>query len=282
MSPRSFAIPAPQAVLAAESRMWLAFGIELRDHRLARRWTVEILSRKAGVSRTVIYEIEAGVPASTEAAVRLAHALGLRLEFVLTDPRRRERPQRSADPVHSAMGECEAAHLRRLGYPVGLDEPYQHYQFAGRADVVAWDASRRALLHLENRTRFPDFQEMAGAYNAKRANLGASLAERAGVRGWLSETHVVVALWSSEVLHALRLRSESFRALCPDPPGALVGWWHGSPPAAGVSSLLIVLDPLATGRQRLFVGLEEALSVRPRHRGYAQAAGRLLSFGRQG
>ena len=41
--------------------------------------------------------------------------------------------------VHATMGEPELAYLRGRGYGVGVEEPYQHYQFAGRADVVAWD-----------------------------------------------------------------------------------------------------------------------------------------------
>ena len=84
------------------------------------------------------------------------------------------------------MSELEAGHLRRLAFPVGVDEPYQHFQFAGRADVAAWDIGRRALLHLENRTRNPDFQEAAGSYNGKRAYLAASIGGRVGVNRWAS------------------------------------------------------------------------------------------------
>ncbi len=60
--------------------------------------------------------------------------------------------------MHAAMGEAGAAHLRTLGFAVRLDEPFQHYQFAGRGDVVAWSVERAALLHLENRTAFPNLQ----------------------------------------------------------------------------------------------------------------------------
>ncbi len=117
------------------------------------------------------------------------------------------------------MGEVEAAHLRWLGYEVRLDEPYQHYQFAGRADLVAIHREQRTLLHLENRTRFPDVQAFAGAYNGKRAYPGPDLARRLGIaRAFVSETHVVVALWSAEALHTMRLREESFRSVSPDSP----------------------------------------------------------------
>lgn len=210
---------------------------------------------------------------SSEAAVRVAHGLGRRLEFELVDPRRRlPRAELSTDVVHSAMGEFEAAHLRSRGYGVGIDEPYQHYQFAGRADLVAWDSDSRAFLHIENRTRFPDLQEVAGSFNAKRAYLGAALGERLGVRRWASETHVIAALWSSEVLHAVRMREQSFRAICMDPSDAFAAWWAGNPPGEGATSTLVVMDPLASGRERPFVGLEAALTVRPRHRGYAALA----------
>lgn len=235
------------------------------------------LAERAGVSRSNVYLVEAGESASLETPVRLAAALGLRLDVTLANPRRRAvSPVRSVDPVHSAMGEFEVHRLRAPSVLVGIDEPYQHYQFAGRADVVAWDAMARALLHIENRTRFPDVQETAGSFNAKRAYLGAALAERLGFRRWASETHVIVGLWSAEVLHALRLRPETFRSLCPDPPDSFAAWWAGRPPPSGQTSSLVVMDPLATGRQRPFVGLDEALTgVRPRHRGYADVAAKL-------
>lgn len=279
MSPRTFATPASDSVEAAVHRLWIGLGIGIGDARRARRWTVAELAGRAGVSRAVAYRIEAGASASPEAAVRLANALGLKLEFELIDSRRRaeRRPMLAADPVHSAMGELEAAHLRRLGFQVGIDEPYQHYQFAGRADVAAWDTTSGAFLHLENRTRFPNLQAAAGAFNSKRAYLGASIAARVGISRWSSETHVIVALWSSEVLHVLRLRPESFRSICPDPVAAFAAWWNGRPPGAGVTSSLVMLDPLASGRQRLFVGLDDARSARPRHRGYAEVAARLIA-----
>lgn len=53
---------------------------------------------------------------------------------------------RDEDPVHAAMGEFEAAHLLKAGYEVMVNEPCQHYQFAGRADLIAFDRGSRTLL----------------------------------------------------------------------------------------------------------------------------------------
>jgi hypothetical protein len=79
------------------------------------------------------------------------------------------------------------------------------------------------------------------------------------------------------VLHLIRLRTESFRALCPDATAAFEAWWSGRLPEPGSHSVLIVLDLLASGRQRQFIPLDAALDARPRYRGYADAALRLAA-----
>jgi hypothetical protein len=105
------------------------------------------------------------------------------------------------------------------------------------------------------------------------------LAERLEIAGgrWRSETHVMVSLWSAEVMHAARLRPETFRSACPDPPADFSSWWAGQPPNAdATSSAFVLLDPgsrVADGRR--FASLETALRVRPRYRDYADAVVRL-------
>jgi transcriptional regulator with XRE-family HTH domain len=263
---------APKAQRLAQ-RLAIDLGRQVRDERDRRRWTLAQLAEKAAMSIATVHRIEFGAASSVDGYARLAVALGLEARFALGS----ERPTaavRDADAVHAAMGEVEAAHLLGRTHEVLLDEPYQHYQFAGRADLVAIDRPRRALLHLENRTRFPDIQGAIGSYASKRAYLGAELAERLGIRGgFASETHVMVALWSSEVLHALRLREATFRSACPDPPEAFVAWWAGEPPATGSTSTLVILDPIAGQRttRRRWIGLEQVREVEPRYRGYADA-----------
>jgi hypothetical protein len=159
-----------------------------------------------------------------------------------------------------------------VGFPVAVDEPYQHYQFAGRGDVLAWSIERRALLHIENRTRFPNLQEAMGSYGAKRAYLAAALADRLKLRrGFDSVTHVMVGLWSTEVQHVIRLRTATFRSACPDNPEAFAAWWRGDPPASGLTSTFILLDPIGRPRFRRWVDLEDALRAAPRYRGCVDA-----------
>ncbi|MEA2026569.1 MAG: hypothetical protein U9O18_07745, partial [Chloroflexota bacterium] len=95
--------------------------------------------------------------------------------------------------------------------------------------------------------------------------------------------HVMIGLWSAEVIHSVRIRAATFRALCPDPDDGLAAWLRGDPPTIGRSSSFVLLDPFAHGRQTSTVNLQHALSgAKPRIRGYREAAERLASERRAG
>ncbi|HET7027293.1 MAG TPA: helix-turn-helix transcriptional regulator [Candidatus Limnocylindrales bacterium] len=247
-------------------------GARIRATRERRKWSLRKLAAAAGLAPSFVHWVETGHTPSVETYARLAQALGLRLEMDLVDPRRTT-AQRDADVVHAAMGEALATQLAKNDFALSLDEPYQHFQFAGRADLVAWDVGRAALLHIENRTRLPNFQEAAGAYNAKRRWLAPSISERLGMRGFRSVSHAFVGVWSAEMLHAVRMRRSSLAAICPDPLAPLERWLAGEPPEDSVTSSFALLDPIARGRsdRRTMIDLETALrpSTRPRYRGYA-------------
>jgi len=253
--------------------MGVEAGTTIRDARLRRCWSLRALADRAGVSTSHLAEVEAGAPASLETYARLMTAIDLqpRLEGVVQG---RRRPNRTMDQdfVHAAMGEIEARRLASHGFEVAIDEPYQHYQFAGRADVLSVVPERRSLLHIENRTRFPDIQEMAGSYNAKRAYLARAVADRIGLRrGFVTVTHVMAGLWSAEVQHLVRIRTATFRSLCPDGPDAFESWLGGAPPDSGVTSAFVLLDPRVRPRARRWIDLDAALKAEPRYRGYADA-----------
>src|SRR5438309_3240556 len=252
-------------------------GLTIADARHSRSWTLRELADRAGLAVAAIHAIERGRPASLRSYAAIGLALGLDPRLDLVDPRKRSASKHAEDPVHAAMGEMIAARLASHGLEVSLDEPFQHYQFAGRADVLAWDAARRLLLNVENRTRFPNLQDAFGSYNAKRRYLPAVMAERLGLRGgFVRVTNVIAGLWSAEVLHAVRLHPASFRAVCPGDTTAFEDWWSGTAPSTGAqTSAFVLFDPIEerSSRRRTFIGLEQAIdgSNRPRYRGYAHA-----------
>jgi transcriptional regulator with XRE-family HTH domain len=137
------------------NRLAVAAGRRAKVERTRRGWSCRTVAARAGISVGYLSELETGMPVSLETYARVYTALDLPLEL-RADPYERGTAQGGQDFVHAAMGELEARRLRRLGFVVAIDEPYQHYQFAGRADVVAWDLESRAMLHIENRTQLPN------------------------------------------------------------------------------------------------------------------------------
>jgi transcriptional regulator with XRE-family HTH domain len=261
----------PDALERNVARIALEIGGEIRAERIRRRVTIRELAARCGLSRSEVQRLESGLPGTLTSYTRVTTALGLRVELHALDPRRTT-PIRLQDGVHAWMGDAEASVFQGYGLPVRLDEPFQHYQFAGRADLVSWSVEHRALVHIENRTRFPDLQESFGSFNAKPSYLAESLATRLQLRGgFRSETHVLVGLWSAEVLHTVRLRSASFRANCPDSAEAFSDWWSGRPPP-GRFATLVLFDPADRPRSRRFIDLDAAMRAEPRYRSYADAA----------
>lgn len=264
------------------ARIVATLGAAIHEERRRRHISLREIARLARVGLGTAHAVEAGNVCALETYIRLADALRLKAEFELADPRRRDSPTRRAvDPVHAAMGEAQASHLRALGFEVGLDEPFQHYHFAGRADLVAWSVERQALLHIENKTRIPDLQDCFGSFNAKRTYLGDELAARLGVGRWRSETHVMAALWSGETLPVLRAHAASFASVFPQPVDAFETWWRGVPPDSGRHRVVVIFDPAKGTRKdrRQWLGAIELPGVRPRYRDYAEAVS-LLKVGR--
>ncbi len=242
---------------------------------------VRALAAKAGVSTGTIHNVEAGAPASVETYARVAKALGREFHGGLVVPGQRRLPRDGADLVHATMGEAEVAVLQAHGFEVSVDEPWQHYHFAGRADVLAWDTRRSALLHIENRTAYPDVQDSIGRFRTKRSYLAVAIAGSLGFdRPPRTVTHVMVALWSNEVQRVLRREPATFRAACPDSPDDFLAWWRGEPPSDSRTTSFVLFDPFATGRKQRFLPLDAALDgARARMHDYAEAAERIRARG---
>jgi len=259
-----------------------ALGTQVRAGRVRRRWTTERLSLEADVSRSLVHLVERGDQTSLETYARLGAALGLHLDVSLEDPRTKVRPGHAQDPVHAAIVEVLAARYGVQSRHVGADEPFQHYQFAGRADVTAIDPVGPDLLHHEVKTAIPNVGELAGAWNVKRQYLAGALADRHSIRGgFRSVTHVLTVAWTAECLRVVRLREATVRSLGPDAPDAFARWRDGArPAAAGTTSTVVVFDPVERLRAPAWSSLDDLGTLRPRHRGYAELLQQLCDVGR--
>jgi len=281
MSPQPTIRPATPAVLARVEALAVSLGAEVRAARSRRPWTTRQLAERAGVSRALVYRVERGEPSTLETYARLGTALGRRLDASLEDPRPKALPGRAEDPVHAAIVETLAARYAAQGRIVVADEPFQHFQFAGRADVTAVDPAGPDLLHHEVKTALPNVGELAGAWNVKRQYLARVLAERHGFRhGFGSVTHVLTVAWTADCLRVLRLRGATFRSLGPDPPEAFARWWEGGrPDARRITSTIVIFDPIDRPRAPTWASLRHHGADRPRHRGYADLLGELRDAG---
>jgi transcriptional regulator with XRE-family HTH domain len=249
-------------------RLAILLGAQLREERLRQRLSLRHVGARAGLSAAMVQSMERGRPGSLLSYESVAEGLGVDIEANVVDRRRRQRPT-GQDGLHGAIGEVQARHLRPHAFEVFIDEPYQHDQFAGRADLIAVDRARGAFLHAENRTRFPNVQEAVGAFNAKRSYLAVIIARRLGIPPFTSITHVMVVAWTGEAMHELRRHRATFASVCPDSPDLFGAWWDGTPPTRS-GTALVLFDPTASSRQRPFVGLDALDRVRPRYRGYAE------------
>jgi transcriptional regulator with XRE-family HTH domain len=281
MSPVPTIKPASAAALARLHGIHVAAGERVREARLRRRWTVDRLAREAGLSRRLVYLVERGDPASVETYVRLGTALGLRVEVSFEDRRSRGGDARAEDPVHATIVEVLAGRYARPGRLVTADDPFQHYQFAGRADLAVINPVGPDLLHHEVKSAMPNIGELAGAWNVKRQYLARVLAERHGLRGgFRSVTHVLTIAWTAECLRTARRRRETLHSLGPDDADAFGAWWNGTTPEQPVvTSTAVFLDPVPRPRAAAWVPLGELDRLRPRHADYAELLAALRAAG---
>lgn len=250
------------------TRLCGRLGTALRARRLARGWTLQAVAGAAGLSPAAVARLERGGTGGLATYLRLADVLGLRLTWEL---HALAHTLEAEDAVHAVMAEVQARRFGTGQRRVLIDEPYQHFRFAGRGDLVVVDRARSALHHSENKTRIVNVGELSGSFNAKCRWLAQDVAERHGLGRLKSESHTLVLLWSEEVLAVARTLGRTLQALGQHGARPFGAWWDGRP-LPGVHRGIVVFDPIDRGSgQPQWVGLDEALQARPRYQGYADA-----------
>ena len=178
-----------------------------RDTRVRLDLSQQALSDAVGVSRGYIAKVEAGsANVSLDAMERIADALGIRLELVVTPPTFLSQ-RASRDLVH---GRCSGSAGRRIsmgGWLVAREVDISDGRIHGWIDLLAFDQRSATLLTIEIKTRLDDLgsvERQIGWYERHAVRAAARL-------GWAPKRIAawLLVLCSEEVDRALQANREA-------------------------------------------------------------------------
>jgi transcriptional regulator with XRE-family HTH domain len=155
-------------------------GGVVRALRHRRRWRQVDLARAAGVSQTVVSDVERGRVWSmrVETIRRLVTALDIRLSW--DAGYRGAELERLRDADHARVGERVANRLAAYGWLFAAEVTFNVYGDRGRIDLLAFHPSTRTLLVIEVKTVIADIQSVLGSLDQKR-RVASGVARS---RGW--------------------------------------------------------------------------------------------------
>jgi len=170
----------------------IRLGLSLRALRIRRGWRQIDLSRRSGVSRGIISQIERGIltHATLDDIQRIAAALG-----AVVDVRTRwqgEALDRLLDEAHAATVAATAALLDRVGWQTQVEVSFSIWGERGSVDVLAWHVASATLVVIEVKSIVPDLQATLRDLDRK-ARLGPEIAAGVGLRPARTGRLLVVA-----------------------------------------------------------------------------------------
>lgn len=133
-------------------------GATIAEIRQAIGWTQRELSRRSGVSQSMISEIERAVvpDLAFDTASRLLEAMGARLQVGVDAPFLGDRPQRQREPAHARMAGSVSRRLRTLGWWVQTEVEIGGDRSRGWIDILAFHPGLGLLLIIELKTELHD------------------------------------------------------------------------------------------------------------------------------
>lgn len=121
---------------------------------------------------------------------------------------------RLLDEEHARLVEAVVARLRAEGWEVAVEYSYNHFGERGSVDVVAWHATRMALLIVEVKVRLLDVQDLHAGVDRKARVVPALLAAE---RGWRARTvgRLVVVRDTPANRAVVARHAQTFAGRCP-------------------------------------------------------------------
>jgi transcriptional regulator with XRE-family HTH domain len=228
----------------------LRVGAAFRAVRLRRNWRQLDVAVRAGVSDSLISEIERGHLTRTtiESIRRIGDVLEIRVD--VSTRWRGGDLDRVMNIRHQELGDAVTAMLRSIGWQVAVEVSFSIAGERGLIDLLAWHPVTRALLVIELKTEIVDAQELLGVLDRK-TRLAARIARE---RGWVAATvssWLVVAEGSTNRHRANRL-SSLFRSALPADGRTMDRWLRS--PSGHIGALSFFSDSTGTGRKQSFAG----------------------------
>ena len=217
-------------------------GRALRAIRIRLRWRQADLAANAGVSRTLVSDIELGKVDNHDIddIDRLARALGAELDVYVRW--RGEGLDRLLDEAHALLVDRIVAELRAAGWEPSIEVTFNVYGDRGSVDVLGWHPGTGSLLIIEVKSVVPDAQGTLLPLDRKVRLAPVIARERNLAPTTISR---LLVLGDRTVNRRRILRLEAMFAAALPMRGHAVRRWLRAP--VGAMSALLFLPDAATG-----------------------------------
>jgi transcriptional regulator with XRE-family HTH domain len=163
------------------SAEFIRFGRQLRALRRRRGWRQVDLARAAGVSQSLVSDVERGHLERVALGTLHDLAAGVDARASVGLSWRAGDLDRLTDERHAALAEVVARLLRALGWEVHAEVTFSIDGERGSIDLLAWHATTRSLLVVEIKTELTSVEATLRAHDTKH-RLARVVAGRFGWR----------------------------------------------------------------------------------------------------